>query len=321
MPGKPKSVFKFLAYLLFLVCIFWFWNNQQNISDWFRLRKYTPDATISSLVSNSGFNDQGRKLFYINYPTLKDRKNFRSYCTNSEESIVLGCYISTQNIYLLDVTDERLDGVEEVTAAHEMLHAAYARLSPKDKTNLNKLLLEQEKLVTDKRVLETIEAYRKSDAQSVVNEMHSIFGSELKNLTSELEEYYKKYFSDRSKVTAHASSYAEEFTKREALVQSYDVRLADLKTKIDSSEADLKRQADSLESQRSSLESKRNSNSAAEFNQLAAQYNLQVRQYNAALSAVKKLVNDYNQIVTERNNVALEEQTLLDAIDTRVDAL
>ena len=35
--------------------------------------------------------------------------------------------------YIYNVNDERLNGLKEVTAAHEMLHAAYERLPESDK--------------------------------------------------------------------------------------------------------------------------------------------------------------------------------------------
>lgn len=321
MSNYVNKIIKLLIVSVLLFGCFWLLNNQQELRDKWRLRSYTPPSSISSIADSSGMSDYGRRLFYVSYPELKDRTSFRQFCTNSEQSIVLGCYISTQNIYLLDVIDERLSGVEQVTAAHEMLHAAYARLSAKDRKKVDKMVDEQLKTVNDKRILDTIESYRKSDPASVPNEMHSIFGSELANLNQDLEEYYLKYFSNRSKVTVLANSYAAEFTSREQHVEDYDVRLSSLKTQIDQKQASLKEQASGLESQHSELESRRGSLSAYEFNQLANQYNSSVRIYNGYLQDVKSLINQYNTMVEQRNSIALEEQSLIEAIDTRVDII
>ena len=38
------------------------------------------------------------------------------------KTAVLGCY-ANREISIFNVTDQRLDGIREVTAAHEMLHA------------------------------------------------------------------------------------------------------------------------------------------------------------------------------------------------------
>ena len=79
--------------------------------------------------------DKGRNLFYVYDPQLLDKDGFNTQCTIEEQSIVLGCYDGS-GIYLYDISDVRLEGVEEVTSAHEMLHAAYGRLSAKEKSGL-----------------------------------------------------------------------------------------------------------------------------------------------------------------------------------------
>ena len=124
----------------------------RDILDWWRLRDYAPTQEISLLAESSGMNDRGKKYFYVHDPALLDKAAFTSSCTVGEETIVLGCYITNQRIYLYNVDDERLAGVEEVTAAHEMLHAAYDRLSPAEKERTNALLEEAYSRVTDERL-------------------------------------------------------------------------------------------------------------------------------------------------------------------------
>ena len=50
---------------------------------------------------------------------------------------MLGCYILNKGIYVYDITDDRLAGVRQVTTAHEMLHAAYDRLSVKERAQVD----------------------------------------------------------------------------------------------------------------------------------------------------------------------------------------
>src|SRR5690606_3442881 len=108
--------------------------------------------------------------------------------------IVLGCFVEGQGIYLYNVSDERLDGVKEVTAAHEVLHAGYSRLSSRDKARINHLLDQAFQANNDERIKETVETYRKRDPSIVSNELHSILATEARELPSELEEHYRRYF-------------------------------------------------------------------------------------------------------------------------------
>src|SRR5206468_584885 len=127
----------------------------------------------------------------------------------------------------------RLSGVEEVTSAHEMLHAAYDRLSTKERNRVDELLQNYyDHQLTDQRIRATIDAYKASEPNDLQNEMHSIFGTEIATLPPELENYYSQYFADRSKVTTLAGEYEQEFTSRKTEIQSYDTQLDGLRAQI-----------------------------------------------------------------------------------------
>ena len=140
---------------------------------------------------------------------------------------MLGCYHSGQSgIFVLDVTDSRLDGVEQVTAAHEMLHAAYDRLSRSERSKVDAMLEDYYKNdLKDQRIVETINAYKKSEPKDVVNEMHSIFATEIASLPAPLEKYYQRYFTDRGQIVANAERYKSEFTSRQEAIVGYDAQL------------------------------------------------------------------------------------------------
>src|SRR3569832_105079 len=98
------------------------WLNRWGIYDAVRLHNYQAPAEIAQLASNDAMNDSTRRLFYVNHPELNDKATFSGHCKGSEKTIVLGWYITSQGIYLYNVTDHRLSGIVEVTAAHETLH-------------------------------------------------------------------------------------------------------------------------------------------------------------------------------------------------------
>lgn len=298
--------------------------NQRNLIDWWRLRGYDAPTAVVQLADQTAMSDYGRKVFYVNKPELVSKTNFSSVCpAGREHTIVLGCYHGGQNgIYLLDVSDARLDGVEQVTAAHEMLHGVYERLDAAERKRIDGLLQAfYEQQVKDGRIIETINAYKQSEPNDVVNEMHSIFATEIRSLTPELESYYQQHFKDRLQVVAYAERYQAEFTSRDAAIDAFDAQLKALKERIDATELDLRRQQQSLENQQLRLNRWRSSGDIEAYNAAVPAYNALIDSYNYQVEQVKALIAEHNSLVAARNNVALEADKLLDEISGSVDTI
>jgi hypothetical protein len=293
---------------------------RQHIFDWWRLRGYLPPVTVQQLASETTMNAYARKVFYVNHPAVDAKSSFGKVCPNNggEKTVVLGCYHSDQQgIYILRVSDPRLSGVEQVTAAHEMLHAAYDRLSTRDRASVDRMLTDYyQHGLHDKRVLATIAAYKKSEPNDVVNEMHSVFGTEVANLPAPLENYYKRYFTDRQKIVAYAQQYEGAFTSREQQVANDDTQLAAQKQQITSDEASLHAQAQAIDSEQTRLSSLKSTGDYSGYNALVPDYNTKVGQYNALVATVRALIAQYNQLVKSRNAIALEETQLVQDITT-----
>ena len=295
---------------------------RQNISDWWSLRNYEPPTEIVALADSTTMTDDARRIFYVYRPGLEQAESFNQNCTtNNEFSIILGCYVSGQGIYVFKVDDERLAGVEEVTAAHEMLHAAYGRLSSGERKKIDAQLATVYKTMANDRLRTTIEQYRGSDASVVPNELHSILGTELGALTPELEEYYAHYFTDRKKIVAFAEEYEKAFSDRKAQIDAYETELKALQASIESRKTALEGTSAQLAVDYEYLESKRDSISASLFNSLASTYNTQVASYNREVRAISELIDRYNAVYQEYEKVIIERQDLYKAIDSRPEAL
>ena len=312
---------KLVALLVLVGVLFVGWSHAQAIQDWLRLRGYHPPAAISALVAEDTMTAESQHIFYVNHPKMyTDVNSFRQDCSETEQTIVLGCYHPKQNgIAVYDVKDQRLHGVVEVTAAHEMLHAAYDRLSSKERDRIDGLLQDYYKNhLTDQRILSTINAYKKTEPNDVVNEMHSVFGTEVANLPQPLEDYYKQYFANRSVVVAFAQSYEGEFTTRVAQIDADDQKLADVKTKIAQEEQLLSAQLDQINADRQQLESLRSNGQIAQYNAKVEDFNAEVDAYNAGVQKLQADIADYNDLVTARNSLASELRALDQSLDTRL---
>jgi flagellar biosynthesis chaperone FliJ len=296
---------------------------RQAIYDWYRLRNYQAPATISALADATTMTTKSRHSFYVNHPQVQDKAAFNSSCPDNggEQTIVLGCYIPLQRgIYVYAVDDPQLKGVQEVTAAHEMLHSAYDRLSAKDKAHVGSLLQDYyDHDLHDKRLLATFESYKKTEPNDLVNEMHSIFGTEIANLPPALEKYYQQYFTDRQAVVRFAAQYQQAFTSRQDQITSYDEQLKTLKQEIDANQAELSAQSKSLDAQRETLNNLRNSGDITGYNSQVNNFNNQINRYNSLVAQTKAKISQYNTIVTQRNAVAVETQNLSQELNSHIE--
>lgn len=291
------------------------WIFRYDISDWWRLRSYEPSTVVARLSQSAGMNDYGQKLFYTAHPQISSADTFNENCRIYEFSIILGCYVSSNglygNIYLFDIEDERLRGILEVTAAHEMLHVAYDRLSGSERERVDALTKEAFASVKDKRIRETIAQYETQDSTSVPNELHSILATEVSSLPSELEAYYDQYFSDRKKVVTLSQQYETAFTSRQKQITQIEQRLGGLKAEIDANNARLESEFNRLQVERQAIENNPNSTQAR-----IDSYNQDVNEYQALRSSTAALIAEYNRLVEEYNTISLEINDLYQSIDS-----
>lgn len=302
--------------LLAFAGVFWAGLNAQAIRDWWFLRSYEPTAEIAALASDAGFNEQGLNRFYVSDPQLLDKENFNDNCQFSEYSIVVGCYDGT-NIFVLDIDDPTLEQGEIVTAAHEMLHAAYDRLSSAEKKELEPLLLEQLDKIKDEDVLETIESYRNGSPDSFINELHSVLGSEVVELIPELEEYYSQYFTDRQAIAETAQAYDEVFNELEAEADKLAAQIEKLVDELDTESARLQKEFTRLGKERKSLQKRidNGESTSALANEIGV-YESDVDQYNDDVTKYQKDIKTYNKLQAEYSALSLRHLELIRSIDS-----
>jgi hypothetical protein len=203
---------------------------------------YRPSEAVKDLSRGSGLSQHGQWVFYAATPQVDQREQFNDNCANviNEMSIVLACY--TGQIYVYDVTDERISGVKYVSAAHEMLHAAYDRLPWLERYRVDSMLKRELSLITNERILELIKIYDTTEPGQQLNELHSILGTEVRNLSPELEAYYARYFTDRMMVVGESEHYEAVFTQ--------------MSRRADELSQQIEAQSDSIEKRRADYEAK-----------------------------------------------------------------
>jgi hypothetical protein len=193
------------AQIIPLVAVVWVSMHGQRLADQIAVWNFSPTDVLETYVDRSTMTELGEFLFYASSPVVNSKESFDEICSNDEEGIgTLGCYLpATGAIHLYDITDERLDGMEEVIAAHEMLHAAWARMGAEELAAIGPLLEEQALLSeADPEFAARMEFYARTEPGERLNELHSILGTEVAELDPRLEQHYADLFSDRQALVA-----------------------------------------------------------------------------------------------------------------------
>jgi hypothetical protein len=247
-PAKAKGGMTWWQYLMVSVAALlaialpasfglYYTANARLIADRQSVADYSPSDNISSLVERADMNDVGTFIFYTSHPELNTANEFNTACGIRPEQFLLGCYTG-ETIHLYDVTEERLDGLREVTAAHEMLHAAFDRLDKKSQDRLGELLEKAyEEHGDDPELAERMDAYAASQPNTRITELHSIVGTEFADLDPELEKYYERYFTDRSVVVGLHAAYMKVFSDLEQQTTDLSNQVLALADEIDADTA------------------------------------------------------------------------------------
>ncbi len=214
----------------------WVLTHPQRVTDQFTVWNFSPDATITGYADRATMTDEGRFLFYASRPEVSPSGEFDAHCSSQLEGVgILGCYQhADKRIYLFDVTDDRLDGIEEVVAAHEMLHAAWDRMSTDERDALEPLLeAAAQTKADDPDFASTLDYYAQAEPGERLNEMHSIIGTEFADISPELEAHYATYFSDRAAlVKLHVTSHAV-FQQQQEAIDAIVAQLDSLQASVD----------------------------------------------------------------------------------------
>lgn len=183
---------------LLIIGSVWLWTERQYVVDAIQYYQYEPTAPVRQVAGDAGLTDDALFTFYATRPAVESSQSFNQHCQRREaDSPILGCY-TTNRIYIFDVTDERLDGIKVVTAAHELLHAEYDRLADSEKKRLEPLLKAEYEKIADANLEARMAYYEKTEPGQSINELHSIIGTESESINPELERHYAKFFSDRA---------------------------------------------------------------------------------------------------------------------------
>ena len=232
------------------------------------------DPEVIRLADESAMTEKAREIYYRSVPQIDgDRALFEAHCNLPnvpDSSIELACYAASDNrIFILRIDDPQLRSEMTVAAAHEMLHAAYAKMTPKERAEVDRELRASLPAVMNDALRAQLRQYRISEPGQENNELHSILGTEYRNLPPALETYYGQYFTDRRAVVKASEDFEGIFNKLKAEIQATEAQIRDLRRQM--------------------AEDRRLNNISA---------------YNAKVARVNALVREYNDQVAKYNRLS-----------------
>lgn len=273
---------------------------------------------VAAIARATGMSREGELVFRASRPAVEDDDDFNEHCA-LEGGAVLGCY-AAGTIYVYDVTDERLAGTVEVTAAHEMLHAAYERLPRAERERVDALVADAVAAIPeDDPVFADLELYA---PEQFADEWHSRIGTEFADLSPELEAHYARYFDDRSLVVALNVQANAAFA---ALQEQIDALVAEIDTlgpQLDARMSDYDAAVAAFNADVASFNARAESGAFAsqeQFDRERAALVARSEALDAEVTAINEQVAYYNGLVERLTALDADYAELYSALDSTAD--
>lgn len=293
--------------------------NREWVYDYVRGVSYRPSDEMARIRDDLKLTGEGEFLFNATRPQLEGKETFNNVCRSvvDVEVAVLGCYTGG-NIYIYNIVSDELDGIRELTTAHELLHAVWARMSDDEKASLKSLL---DKVYREN--LDILESEIKTyDESEKLEELYVRAGTEVANLPDALEKHYAEIFEDQDLIVGFYNSYIAVFREIEAEMDELKAEMDAIAAEIDVKKSEYERRAGQLDAdvvsfnacaavagcfesesafyvRRNALVVEQESLSVlyAEISDLVAEYNARVEKYNADVTRSEQLNRMMNSSV------------------------
>jgi hypothetical protein len=298
----------------------WLWTQRQYVVDAIQYYQFTPSDRVRQVAEDAGFTDDAMFTFYATRPVIESSATFNDHCERREaDSPILGCY-SANRIYIFDITDERLEGIKVVTAAHELLHAEYERLPNSEKERIDALLEKAYQSGTNPKLEERMAYYEKTQPGQNINELHSIVGTEFASIDSELEAYYARFFKDRQALVALHDQVERQF---ESLSEEADELVAQIEGLARTINDDTKRYNDQVVALNDAVEqfNSRASRSGgfttqAEFQAARQDLLAQSNSLAAFRQTIQANIAQYKTLISKLDSINAESASLNQSLDS-----
>jgi hypothetical protein len=267
-----------LGLLAVMVLLALNWNTLQ---DQYALATFHPAGDMASIEAQIGLTPKARAMFYRSSPRVDSKTTFNADCNTQPHELELGCYYRGR-IYVLHIDNASLAPEMEVVTAHELLHAAWSRMSAADRAHYGKELEDYYESLHDKDLTARMQGYAQSEPGEQDNELHSILGTEYAGLPPDLEAHYAQYFATRGQIVAAHATYLAVFNTRRA--------------ELEHELAAIRSEKGSLAVLNQQLASYRAAGNISAYNALVPRQNRLVDDINGRIATYRQAVDEFNAL-------------------------
>lgn len=314
--NKKRNIISLVAMGIIIVAVAAIIIKREWIYDFWRGLGYVPTIEMGRIREDLNLTDRGIFLFNASRPVLKDREEFNDTCRSEKdmELAVLGCY-TKKTIFVYDVDNDELKGEREFTVAHELLHAAWARMSDGERNELSKDL---EQILKDNSSLsDEIKNYASDEQQE---ELYVRAGTEVKALSTKLENHYARVFKDQDKIVDYYNSYTNVFRQLEDEMDALAEQIKTINTVIEQKTEEFQTRLEQLNtgivSFNSCAETAGCFSSQWQFNARRNELITEKQALNDLKDEINELIDDYNVNVEKFNDTSLHREKLVKIVNS-----
>lgn len=314
--ATKKHYFWAITPVIILVLIIIFLIFRTPIIDAFKGIGYNPTPDMLAVRESLHLTTDGARIFNATRPLLASRDDFNMSCESHDEAVsVLGCY-TNDRVYIYNVDDPSLPGIRESTAAHEFLHAVWARLTGVEKADLVPALESVYSEHSDE-LKETIESY---PAEEQIGEIYVRSATQIADLPELLEVHYAKYFTDQDSITVFYTSYIAPFNELKEQITKLQAELETLEKEINTRTSTLDERASKFDTAVGEFNACANKQgcftSSYTFYTRRAELVAEQQAINAENDAVNALINKYNAKAETYNSSIVRSSELQNIINS-----
>ncbi len=283
----------------------WGVSNVSVIRDWLVVGKVAGSAQLDAYVDGAGLSAAGRFYLLAAKPTLHTPATFDEACPVREAGIAaLGCYSTeTDTIHLLDIADDTLKTLEPVVAAHEALHAIWARLDSAERSSIAVEVEKSFASVRDPGMLSRLAPYEELTPEERDGELFAILGTESAAVTPALEAVYSRYFDDRLACVRLAASSANVIADITSGIESIGAQILSVEESVVAASTSYVREKRTLRRDIKIFNSRADSRgyfaSSSEFERERSELANRTKKLERSRIALNVLIDQYNALVSQ----------------------
>ena len=272
---------------------------------------------LVALADRATMRRSARELLGQTAARIDDKPLFVRDCPNPDQAntLVLGCYTGRdKRIYLLRVDRPDLAGVMTVTAAHEMLHAAYDDMTKAQRHQIVDELNSFMDTTGDQRIEELLAEYARQEPGQRDTELYALVGTQVGDLPRPIERHYRRFFARRQAIVDAFDAYEGVFDDLQA---HYEQLLGEIHA-LEAQANDARAGADAAGAEANRLyqqiETLRAQGRFDESNNLVGPQNAAANRANGLIATFNSLVDQYNEKVAQINALTITINDTYNAI-------